>query len=120
MQKALKYITNIALFYIVIRRKKYRTKSFNGMLSLIFKETKYLQGYKKRESDSKNRSQTHLGCSGYLFSNRFAEDLERLWEMRNGSQTPVIRILIASKQVIIEIDNPPQLNEHIMPPHPDE
>ena len=41
--------------------KNYRTKSFNGMLSLIFKETKYLQGYKK-ESDSKNRSQTHLGC----------------------------------------------------------
>ena len=41
--------------------KTYRTKSFNGMLNLIFKETKYLQGNKK-ESDSKNRSQTHLGC----------------------------------------------------------
>ena len=41
--------------------KNYRTRSFNGMLNLIFKETKYLQGNKK-ESDSKNRSQTHLGC----------------------------------------------------------
>ena len=41
--------------------KKYRTKSFNGMLNLIFKETKHLQGYKK-ESDSENRSQNQLGC----------------------------------------------------------
>ena len=30
--------------------KKYRTKSFNGMLNLIFKETKYLQGKRKAES----------------------------------------------------------------------
>ena len=29
--------------------------------SLILKETKYLQGYKK-ESDSENRSQNQLGC----------------------------------------------------------
>ena len=41
--------------------KKYRTHSFNGMLSLIFKETKYLQGNKK-ESDVENRSQNQLGC----------------------------------------------------------
>ncbi len=41
--------------------KNYRTHSFNGMLNLIFKETKHLQGNKK-ESDSKKRSQTHLGC----------------------------------------------------------
>ena len=41
--------------------KKYRTHSYNGMLNLIYKETKHLQGNKK-ESDSKNRSQTHLGC----------------------------------------------------------
>ena len=40
--------------------KKYRTKSFNGMLNLIYQETKHLRGYKK-ESDSKNRSQNHLG-----------------------------------------------------------
>lgn len=41
--------------------KNYRTHSFSGMLNLIFKETKYLQGNKK-ESDSKNRSQNQLGC----------------------------------------------------------
>ena len=40
--------------------KKNRTKSFNGMLNLIYQETRYLQGHKK-ESDSKNRSQDHLG-----------------------------------------------------------
>ena len=41
--------------------ENYRTNSFNQTLNLIFKETKHLQGNKK-ESDSKNRSQTHLGC----------------------------------------------------------
>ena len=41
--------------------KKYRTKSFNGMLNLIFKETKQLQG-KKNENDCKNRSHRNLGC----------------------------------------------------------
>ena len=45
---------------IVFDGKNYRTTSFNGMLNLIFKETKYLQGYKK-ESDVENRSQNHLG-----------------------------------------------------------
>ena len=40
--------------------KKYRIKSFNPALKLIFKETKHLQGNKK-ESDAENRSQIHLG-----------------------------------------------------------
>ena len=40
--------------------KKYRTTSFNGMLNLIYQETKYLRGNKK-ESDVENRSQNHLG-----------------------------------------------------------
>ncbi len=37
----------------------------------------------KKESDSKKRSQTHLGCLDYVFSNSFLEDLERLWELRS-------------------------------------
>ena len=40
--------------------KNYRTKSFNGMLNLIYQETKHLRGNKK-ESDFQNRSQNHLG-----------------------------------------------------------
>ena len=49
--------------------------------------TMFLHRYKK-ESDSENRSQTQLGCSDYLFSNRFAEDLERLWELRKWIPDP--------------------------------
>ena len=46
---------------LLLDGKKYRTKAFNPMLNLIFKETKHLQGNKK-ESESKNRSQDNLGC----------------------------------------------------------
>ena len=49
--------------------------------------TMFLHRYKK-ESDSENRSQNQLGCSDYLFSNRFAEDLERLWELRKWIPDP--------------------------------
>ena len=41
--------------------KNYRTNSYNRILDHIFQETNELQG-QKNESDSKSRSQTHLGC----------------------------------------------------------
>ena len=40
--------------------KKYRTTSFNGMLNLIYQETKYLRG-NKNENDCKNRSHSSQG-----------------------------------------------------------
>lgn len=40
--------------------KKYRTTSFNGMLNLIYQETKHLRG-NKNENDCKNRSHSYQG-----------------------------------------------------------
>ena len=39
------------------------------------------RGKTKRERHQ-NRSLSNLGCSDYVFSNSFLEDLERLWELR--------------------------------------
>lgn len=41
--------------------KNYRTNSYNKMLEYIYQNSKQLQG-KRKESDLKNHSQSHLGC----------------------------------------------------------
>ena len=56
-----KLLSSIFPEKVLFDGKNYRTTSFNGMLNLIFKETKHLQGNKK-ENDLNNRSHSHLGC----------------------------------------------------------
>ena len=43
---------------------------------------------KKKENDSKNRSLPHLGCDIVPFSNRFIEDLNKIWELRKFIPDP--------------------------------
>lgn len=43
---------------------------------------------KKKENDSKNRSLPHLGCDIVPFSNRFIEDLNKIWELRHSIPDP--------------------------------
>ena len=62
--------------------KKYRTKSYNKMLDVIFQETKHLEGRKKRKSP-KIKGDFSPVPTDVLFSNQMLEDLDKIWALRD-------------------------------------
>ena len=61
MEVRIKLLGSIFPEKIEFDGENYRTNSFNKMLEYIYQNSKQLQG-KRKESDLKNHSQSHLGC----------------------------------------------------------
>ena len=67
--------------------EQYRTSRFNHLLSVIFHETKHLQGQKKVESPEKSENSTWVAPSD-IISNLFLKDLDRIWELKKWIPDP--------------------------------
>ncbi|MBO7049542.1 MAG: recombinase zinc beta ribbon domain-containing protein [Bacteroidaceae bacterium] len=61
MEVRIKLLGSIFPEKIEFDGENYRTNSYNKMLEYIYQNSKQLQG-KRKESDLKNHSQSHLGC----------------------------------------------------------
>lgn len=59
---------------------KYRTKSYNKVLDLIYQQTNELRGDKK-EKGERQASFSNSVPLDVLFSNQFLEDLNKIWEL---------------------------------------
>lgn len=59
---------------------KYRTKSYNKVLDLIFQQTNELRGDKKEKGERFSSFSNSVPLD-VLFSNQFLEDLNKIWEL---------------------------------------
>ncbi len=66
---------------ILRRVKKYRTNEYNKVLDLIYQQTNELRVGKKENGESFSTFSVSVPHNE-IFSNRFLEDLEKIWELR--------------------------------------
>ena len=67
--------------------KQYRTNSYNAVLDLIYRQTNMLRGNKKGDSSDFPEKSPKVPYD-VLLSNRFLEDLAKIWELRHWIPNP--------------------------------
>lgn len=75
---------------------KYRTKSYNKVLDLIYQQTNELRGDKKEKGERFSSFSNSVPLT-VLFSNQFLEDLDKIWELRHWIPDPTKPILPPNK-----------------------